>query len=262
MIAAAVGFWALTLLLLWTMAEADYSPRHDVDRSAGLVWLTFRSGLGTVRGRPTLVMIPIVGVLLGVASEAFDRLWPLHLLDNVGLSGGIDEVVWFGLIGLTHQATDLDDPRQVVRTLLVLVGLLTISSFAFALAGTLWLALAAIWLVVWVRRAMDPLTLAWINRGLDPNSRATVPSMLSQDDALGQIAGGVGSAGGGGSATSVRTSLLGMGAIVAPALLLHGHVWRREDPSASRHPRRQRKPTRDLTGAPARRRVAAKVAHS
>ena len=49
-------------------------------------------------------------------------------------------------------------------------------SFAFALAGTLWLALAAIWLVVWVRRAMDPLTLAWINRGLDTNSRATVPS--------------------------------------------------------------------------------------
>ena len=112
----------------------------------------------------------------------------------------------------------------------MLVGLFTIASFAFALAGTLWLALAAIWLVVWVRRAMDPLTLVWINRGLDPNSNATVLSMLSQGDALVQIAGGP-ALGGVGSATSVRTSLLGVGAIVAPALMLYGHVWRREDPA-------------------------------
>ena len=41
MIAAAVGFWALMLTLLWTMAEAGYSPRRlsdfQDDRSARLV---------------------------------------------------------------------------------------------------------------------------------------------------------------------------------------------------------------------------------
>ena len=186
--------------------------------------------MSTVRGRPALIMI--VTILLGAASEAFDRLWPLHLHDNMGLSDGIDEVVWLGLIGagpavggivltgLAHRETDLDDPGNVVRTLLVLIGLLTVASFAFALADTLWLALAAIWLVVWVRRAMHTITLVWINRGLDPNSRVTMLSMLSQGDALCQIVGGP-ALGGVGSATRVRTSLLGLGPIVAPALLLY-----------------------------------------
>jgi DHA3 family tetracycline resistance protein-like MFS transporter len=46
------------------------------------------------------------------------------------------------------------------------------------------------WIVVALRRASSPVFLTWINRGLDSSVRATVISMHSQADALGQVSFG------------------------------------------------------------------------
>ena len=121
--------------------------------------------------------------------------------------------------------------RTIQLTLLLLIAVLTLASFVFALAHALWLALAAMWIVNWARVAIHPLTLIWINRGLEPSSRATVLSMLGQGDALGQVAGGP-ALGGLGALSGVRAALLGAGVLTAPALAIYGRVatkWDQEE---------------------------------
>ncbi len=96
---------------------------------------------------------------------------------------------------------------------------------AFALAGGFALALGAFWLAALVRKVDYPLYVAWLNEGTDPRVRATVISMGSQADALGQVAGGpvvgaVGTFGG------LRAALVVAGLILSPAFLLYGRAVR------------------------------------
>ena len=48
----------------------------------------------------------------------------------------------------------------------------------------------AFWRRSLASRMWDPLYLAWINQNIESRVRATVISMSSQTDAIGQIAGG------------------------------------------------------------------------
>jgi DHA3 family tetracycline resistance protein-like MFS transporter len=61
--------------------------------------------------------------------------------------------------------------------------------------------------------------MAWVNQRLDSQVRATVISMSSQVDALGQIIGGpiVGAIG---TLVSLRAALLSSAAILSPVLIL------------------------------------------
>ena len=64
-----------------------------------------------------------------------------------------------------------------------------------------------------------PVVEAWINNGLDPRSRATVNSVASQSDALGQMIGGP-IIGWIALARSLRTALVVAGVIEASGLVL------------------------------------------
>jgi DHA3 family tetracycline resistance protein-like MFS transporter len=77
----------------------------------------------------------------------------------------------------------------------------------------------------------DPLQAAWINRGLDPATRATVLSLGSQSDALGQVAGGP-VLGAVASGVSIRAALVAAGIVLSPVMLLYGRTLRRsaDDP--------------------------------
>jgi len=79
------------------------------------------------------------------------------------------------------------------------------------------------------RNINNPLQTAWINQHVDSGVRATVISISSQSDAVGQIAGGpvVGYVG---VLASVRAALVVGGCILTPALVLYARTLRRADP--------------------------------
>lgn len=68
--------------------------------------------------------------------------------------------------------------------------------------------------------------LAWLNQGLQPGVRATVISIGSQSNALGQVAGGpvVGAVG---TLAGIRAALTVAALTLSPALLLYARAIRR-----------------------------------
>jgi MFS transporter, DHA3 family, tetracycline resistance protein len=158
----------------------------------------------TVRGRPVLATILAVSALHGMSTEGFDRLWTLQLLETTRLPplGGLDRILWFGVIqagGLVlavlvtevvKRRVDLTTDRGAAGALAAVSALLVAAVVGFAYADTFALAVIALWTVTVLRSLNEPLYATWLNRGLDPTTRATINSMGSQMDALGQVAGG------------------------------------------------------------------------
>ena len=60
----------------------------------------------------------------------------------------------------------------------------------FAWASVFLVAVGALLFIAALRAVTDPLTTAWLNQSLEPRTRATLLSMNSQADALGQSIGG------------------------------------------------------------------------
>jgi MFS transporter, DHA3 family, tetracycline resistance protein len=225
---------ALAGLLALVMTEHGFTPLPREERSTwGQMGATLRAGIGAVRGRPLLISLLGISAVAGMASEGFDRLWQNHLL--VGFTfpalGNLDPVVWFGIInaGATiislvavEAVTRWLRPRAAeagVRVLFWMYVLLCASVVAFGLARQFGLALAAFWSATTMRRASDPLYSAWLNRQIDSRVRATVLSMSSQCDALGQVVGGpiIGLIA---SGVSIPAAMVVTGLSLAPVLLL------------------------------------------
>ena len=96
----------------------------------------------------------------------------------------------------------------------------------FGLARRFDLALALLWLIVVLRAIHGPLHATWFNQRIDnPQVRATLFSISSQVDSIGQVAGGPG-VGAIGNA-SIRLALVASAAILSPAAMLYGLVARR-----------------------------------
>lgn len=224
-------FLLLAGFLYLAMEERNFQPAGSAGGVLGGVSGTVRSGLRVIRGRTVLVFSLAVAAIFGASSEAFDRLWPAHLLEQVDLPelAGLDPLVWFAVIaagglllgvgvtelaGRTGAVTTRSGPT---RALVVLNLLLFIALLAFAFTSSLVGLVIAYWVVTALRRASDPVFLAWINRGLDPSSRATVLSMHSQADALGQVTVGPGF----GALATIRSIRFGLGVgavVLLPAL--------------------------------------------
>jgi DHA3 family tetracycline resistance protein-like MFS transporter len=79
-----------------------------------------------------------------------------------------------------------------------------------------------LWLITVTRGVIGPIYTAWVNQRLDSSARATVLSMSSQVDAIGQIAGGP-SVGLIGNLVSVRAALAASAIILTPQLALLSH---------------------------------------
>ncbi|MFO7271178.1 MAG: MFS transporter [Sphaerobacter thermophilus] len=236
-------FALLGLYLILRMPERHFTPRPPEERSS---WQsmrrTLREGARTVRGRPVLITILAIGAIYGMASEAFDRLWPVHFLDNFTFPqiADFEPVVWFGIInavamvlsaGVTEIArrrVNTASHRGVARALLT-INLLLIGSVAlFGLAQGFTVALAAYWLTYLLRTTHDPLYTAWINQRLEPRVRATVLSIASQADALGQIAGGP-VLGAVATLASIPAAMIGVALALVPSLGLYTRALRRPE---------------------------------
>ncbi len=236
-----VGFIALGIFLALEMPETGFHPTPRENRNSfQQMWHTFRGGLGMVQRRPVLATILGIGLFYGMYSEGFDRLWtPFLLTFTFPTFDGVTMVTWFGIIrtgaiGLGMVATEIARRRvdtgseaSVHRALFAMSAARIMMLAMFALSSNFAMAVTAYWAFSLLRQATNPLYTAWVNQRLDSQVRATVISMSSQVDALGQIIGGpiVGAIG---TAISLRAALLSSTTMLTPVLGLFAHAARQE----------------------------------
>lgn len=230
---------ALGLVLVLVMPERNFHPRHEGHALRTAFGHTFGDGIRAVRRSPVLVLIFTVAAVHGMSTEGFDRLFQLHLIRDTNLPSAdtIRFVLWIGAIeagGLLlaigaaeyiRRRVDISSHTEAAKTLAAIDALLVVTVVAFALTGNLLLAVACFWVVALLREVRKPVSTAWINQGLDPATRATVNSMWSQMDAVGQIAGGPG-IGALAQSVSVRAGIVGAGLLRLPALALFARAIR------------------------------------
>ncbi len=244
-----LGFLVLGGLLALIMPERHFHRTPATERSTwGQMGDTLREGTRLARGRPVVRTLVLVNLVAGLASEAFDRLWRVHVLRDYtfpALFGSRSPALWFGLIALIGSLLGLLAAEMMKRThpdamhrgtpARLLAGLTAAQvamTLVFALAGWLWVALAGFWARDIAGTVGEPVTAAWMNRNLAAKTRATVLSLESQANAFGQIGGGP-ALGWVGSAVSVRAALLGSALVFSPVIALFARAAGHPDTPAT-----------------------------
>jgi MFS transporter, DHA3 family, tetracycline resistance protein len=204
-IVGAIGVILIGFALMVIMPETGFHPTPREDRNN---WQhmahTFKEGIKAVRARPRLITILGIGLLYGLYSEGFDRLWVKHIIDNydVPILFGQTEVAFFGLLRsgsmilsifatrFVEKRIDTGSPLAIGRATLGITFGISAGLIGFALSPFFALTIVAYWIISTLRNVMGPLYSAWVNQKLDSSTRATVLSMSSQVDAVGQMGGG------------------------------------------------------------------------
>jgi len=240
--AAGIGWAILGLSMAFLMPETNF--HRTVDGQGRRFLGTFHAGVREVRRSQVLLLVLVIAVLHGMATEGFDRLAEFHLLRDTSFPevGQLGLVVWFGVIEgvglilsivaaeILRRRADLATHAGVTRVLAGIDIALVVSVVVFAVAGAFWFAVAAFWAVAFLREVREPVFTAWVNRGLDPGTRATVNSMVGQTDAIGQIAGGP-TIGVVAVWWSVPAAIAVAGVLRAPALALYVRARRKGEPA-------------------------------
>lgn len=247
-LAGGVVYLLAAVGLIWRMPETQFRP---LPRSQKRAWddlrATLRGGAAVLRARPVLLTLLLVNLIGGAASEGFDRLWEAYLLTGLGLPqiGSLSAPAWFGLINaagllLTLAITELllkrlerlSQAQPALAAVLAVSNLLAAGlTLGFALAGSFWAALGLVLLRSAVMAIYNPLYSTWLARNIDPQVRATVISITSQSNALGQVAGGpwVGALA---ESRSLRAALSVAAVLLTPASLLFAAIRNRREPAA------------------------------
>lgn len=240
-VAGGVMLLAIAAVLAMLMPESGFTPGRAGDEVGIRAFAsTARRGARLVRGHRLLLLMLAIAFFFGMWTESIDRLWQAQLLTEVGLPDvdGISDVIWIGAITAVTMVvgvvidqvavTRLGEASglRLARVLLWLNAALLPAALLFALAGSPALAIGAYLVVSACRGLIVPLQSAWINRTIEDSSvRATVLSIVSQSDAVGQVAGGP-AIGAVGSSVGLRPALALGAAALAPALALYGRAVR------------------------------------
>jgi MFS family permease len=247
---AGAGYVVLASVLVALMREPGFTPVAAGGRlTFGQMRDTLTGGLRQARQRPLVRSFLLISLLAGLSGEAFDRLWTAHVLDVFTLPSvfGISSVAaWFAAFAIVGQLIGLAANYAVERAgltgnahpavLLVVLTLIQVAGMAgLALAGSLWPAIGALWARDAARALAGPLESAWLNRGIDSSSRATVLSVNSQFDAIGQVVGGppLGALAG---RTSIPVALLCSAGLLAPVAVILARLGRRVTPGDAVRP--------------------------
>lgn len=229
-----IGLFILGGYMVFAMKETAFTSIPKEEREGWRdVKRTFLSGTKVVKASPVLVIFLVLAVVTGASSEGMDRLGEIHFLKNFAFPdiGNLQPVVWFGFIDLVLlvlgviatqliiKRVDTNDHAKVARVLVVFSGLQVVGVLAFALAGSFVFALLAYWGMRLFRSIASPLYDTWLTQSIDPRVRATVLSMASQADAIGQVAGGP-AVGWIGTAVSIRAALITSAVLLLPKLPL------------------------------------------
>lgn len=241
-VVAGAGYLVLAAVLMGTMTERNFTPARPVAReSFRHACATLKAGLAHAGRRALVRSFLVISLLVGGSSEAFDRLWTARILDDftlphlLGLSG---PAAWFTVFAMVGQLTGMLASLVVQRIgpasvnalhpaglLGSLVVVQAAGVLGVALFGNLWLALLGLWSRVAAQAVAEPIESAWLNRNIDSASRATVLSVNSQFNAIGQAVGGppLGALAG---RTSIPVSLIVSAGILAPASVIYTRMGR------------------------------------
>ncbi len=236
-ILAGVGMFLLSIALLIIMPERTMhlTPREDRSTFEHMC-RTFTDGIRLAASRPVVRTLIGISLIVGLASEAFDRLNTAFILDRFdfpALFGTDNPVIWFGLssivstvLGLTaSEVLKRRNPEALgtgtpARLLAICAAIQVATTVIFALSGNLWLAFSMLWVRASLGAITGPVEAAWMNRNLDSSLRATVISMNGQTNAIGQVAGGP-ALGWVGNVVSIRAALLCSAVILSPIVALY-----------------------------------------
>jgi len=257
---AGAGYLALAAVMTVVMPETGFHPTPREDRQTwAQMTSTFQTGLAAAR-RPGVVRSSmLIAVLAGISSEVFDRLWTAHVVDTFPmptLFGLTDRATWFtafALIGslialATSLITNKVAPDRVnalhpARLLAFLTLTQAGGIIGFALLGSLWPALLAMWVRDSARALAYPVQAAWLNRNVESHARATTISLTSQADAFGQVIGGP-PLGALANRTSIPTAMVTAALILTPIVALYPRLRPRfSEPSEQRGEAQVNKPS-------------------
>lgn len=233
-------FILLVSFLIMFMPEVGFQRVPVEKRESWHAMLgTFQDGVRMVRGRPILIAIFVISAVYGLSSLGFDNLWTLNMLENVPFPSRweLEPVVWFGILNgvvsvlgilateIMRRKIDVSNQQVIVRTLMFLTGSTAACMAVFGLTGNFILASMAFCLSHTFRVTSDPIYRTWINLNTESKVRATVLSMDSQINSLGQMIGGplIGAIG---SAVSLPAALVTTGLVRVPVTMLFARlVW-------------------------------------
>jgi DHA3 family tetracycline resistance protein-like MFS transporter len=195
----------LAFVLAFAMPERGFTPTPRAERET---WrsmkTTLGSGLTAVRMHHVLMAIIAIELFSGASSEPFDRLWATHMLDSFEFPtiGSLNIVVWFGIIeaiglaigtGTTwviRRTVDVDSPGVPLRFLSITNGLIMAAALVFVLSGNFALSVIMVVFTSLIRRISEPVVYTWLNQMVESRNKATVFSLHSQANAIGQVAVG------------------------------------------------------------------------
>jgi len=235
---------ATGIVLAFVMQEHGFkpAPRDEAASTLRAMAATCRAGARLVRRTPVLLLILAISAFWGAWSEAYDRLGEAHVIRDVGLPSfvGLSFVVWFGVISAASLLLSLlvarpanrrleHAERQTITRVLLFADIGLIATVVvFGLAHAFWLALVAMLATNTIRGLVAPLFSSWLNQSITESSvRATVFSITSQADAIGQWTGGP-AIGAVGNAFGIRAALVLGASLLSPAVALYARAMRRD----------------------------------
>lgn len=240
MITAGCGYIVMALIMAPLMSESGFTPTPRNEReSFRHMRRLMAEGVTAARRRGVVRSFLIIALLTGISSEVFDRLWTAHVLEAFRLPslGGIGEpALWFTGFALAGRlialASSLLANRFAARRINAvhprgLMGLLilvqAVGVLGFALSGSLWVAMAAMWVRNAAQTIAGPVRSAWLARNVASSSRATTISLTSQADAIGQVIGGP-PLGALATRTSIPVALIISATLLAPASVVYARL--------------------------------------
>lgn len=225
---------ALGVFLIIYMKETNFQPERRSESNFGAMIETMKDGLNVIKKKPILILLLGVGIFTGAASEGFDRLWEAHFLDaftfpKIGITS---TVVWFGIINFVasllsiiateiyKRKVDTNNHKLLTKSLVILSILHILFMTMFAISYGFMMAVVSFWAIIIITSMSRPLYDTWINQNIESRSRATVLSILSQTDAIGQAGGGpiIGYIG---TRFTIRIAMIAVAIFLSPIFLLY-----------------------------------------
>jgi MFS transporter, DHA3 family, tetracycline resistance protein len=233
---------AMSLLLI-LMPETKFVRRARTDTSITSsvqhMLSTLRAGIQLVRTRRTLLLLFIAQLFMGAFLEGFFRLNQLHLFTGFALPtlrvpwlGVLDESAWAAFFGgfnsllyllgiaLLRRWVDLSDAQRAPSVLLIMFAIIGAGALTFALSPSFGVAAVALCITATLHNMTEPLVRTWLNQHITKDEsavRATVLSMNSQANQLGQLGGGLG-IGALGNVAGLRVALAASALFLLPLL--------------------------------------------
>lgn len=198
-------FIALGLFLVIFMPEYHFTSSAPEELNTfGKMCFTFKEGIKIIKAKTVLIMLMLIALFNGLASEGYDRLNTAHFLQDTVLPKlwNLKPVTWFGIFGIIGMFISIfvmqimiksrkgKDSKGDSKILLITNLFYMLSMLVFGITKNFSMMLTAYLLLNMLKSINRPIMNALINSNIKGNVRATVLSTNGQINSLGEILGG------------------------------------------------------------------------